>query len=373
MNLDRSTRFDTAIAGALLVTMVLELEIRARHAPALSAVAAVAAMTVPMALRRRSPLAVAVAVTVSLDVSRAMLPAVHALHSPLFLLFLPAYAVAAYEDLGRAIVGGATCVAGPVLMHAIGPTSGSLVFAAGMPSLSWATGRIIRRQRDRATVFAAAARRLDVEREIRQQLALAEERSRIARELQAAVTATVSTMIAHAETAQQLLDTNALQADSAMATIEEAGRDVLAEMRRILGVLRSETDAVELAPQPGIGQLHTLIETARREQRSIDLRIDGDPGALPQSVDLALYRILEDALETTRRARWNATNIMLRFDERDVELSLTMASLSETPWPTVTMRERVLACDGHLDLGQTPGNEHRLIVRLPRAPEKAPV
>jgi signal transduction histidine kinase len=110
--------------------------------------------------------------------------------------------------------------------------------------------------------------RLVAEREDRARLAVAGERSRIARELHAVVAHTVAAMVIQTEAARSLLDRDLAQADAAMSAIESTGRQTLAEMRRILGVLRHDHDASELEPQPGVDQIYPLIQRVRAASRS---------------------------------------------------------------------------------------------------------
>ena len=140
------------------------------------------------------------------------------------------------------------------------------------------------------------------EREDRERLAVVDERTRIARELQAAVAHTLSTMVVQSEDAERLLDTDRAQADAAMAMIERTGRQALDEMRRILGVLRDPEQEVDLVPQPAVGQLYELIEAARATGRRVELHIEGAPRPLSASVDLAVYRIVQEALASTSAA-----------------------------------------------------------------------
>jgi hypothetical protein len=169
-------------------------------------------------------------------------------------------------------------------------------------------------------------------------------------------------MVVQTEAAQQLLDQDLDRADAAMAAVEEAGRQALSEMRRILGVLRRVDEAAELLPQPGVGQIHELVERVREQHRQVELEVDGDPGPLPASIDLGVYRILEEALASTGVG---PVEVRLTFAERDLELDVTSHSTPVASWPTLAMRERVALCDGELE-----ADEGRLRVRLPRAFEQ---
>jgi glucose-6-phosphate-specific signal transduction histidine kinase len=205
--------------------------------------------------------------------------------------------------------------------------------------------------------------RLVAERESRELLAVADERTRIARELHAMVAGRITAMVVQTGAAQRLLRDDLDRADEAMAAVEAAGRQTLAEMRRILGVLRHPDQAAELAPQPGVGQIHRLLEQARADHRNVEFEVDGEPGPLAASADLGLYRILEEALAT---AGPGDIKVRLGFAQQDVDLQVLADGAVDQAWPTLGMRERVAFCGGELEAG-----EGRLRVRLPRGFEEA--
>ena len=358
--------FDPFLAAALLTAAEVELLGRAHTGPLLVEVVVVAGLTVPVASRRRAPLGVACAVMTLLIVLKAIDSDFRHLTVPLFAVFIPPFAVAAYESRGRALLGLAVCVAGAGILNAMGSGSGSLAFAIGVPSALWATGRVLRARRQQGVALRIKAKRITAEREDRERLAVADERSRIARELHAVVATTVSTMVVQTDAARRLLDVDPARADDAMASIEEAGRKTLAEMRRVLTVLRDEHEPAELSPQPGVGQIHGLIE-ATRGRLPVELHLEGEPGSLPASVNLGLYRILEDALTIAGEDSTQPTDVTLRFRDHDVELTVTSAGVVSLGWPTPAMRERVALCEGEIDVDVTPGAGERLLVRLPRS------
>ena len=283
---------------------------------------------------------------------------------PGLLSIIAAYTVAAYEPQTRALIGLAVCLAALWgLLAVTGYTSVySYAFTTGTLAASWAVGRAVRARRLLNEELERKAERIAAERESRELLAVADERTRIARELHAVVAGRVSAMVVQTEAAKQLLDEDLDRADAAMAAVEEAGRETLSEMRRILGVLRRAGEAAELAPQPGVGQIHRLVERAREQHRQVELEVDGDPGPLPASIDLGVYRILEEALASTGDG---PVEVRLTFAERDLELDVSAHGAPAVSWPTLAMRERVALCDGELE-----ADEGRLRVRLPRAFEE---
>ena len=232
------------------------------------------------------------------------------------------------------------------------------------------TGRILRARRRLAAELRHTNERIIAEQHGREMLAIAEQRTRIARELQALVANSVSAMIVQTQAAQRLLIEVPGEADAAMAIIEDTGRQALAEMRRILGVLRRPDDKADLSPAPGVGQIPALVERARRTQRLVALHVDGDPGPLPASVDLGIYRILEEALASVDDTD-GPVDIVLRFGADDVELDVTSHGGPRLDWPSIAIRERVALCQGVVDVDIVPGTGERLVVKLPRIFEGA--
>jgi glucose-6-phosphate-specific signal transduction histidine kinase len=185
------------------------------------------------------------------------------------------------------------------------------------------------------------------------------------------VATNLSAMVLQAEVAQRLLGPDPSRADDAMSSIEEVGRETLDQMRVVLGVLRSYEDPADRAPQPGVGQIHSLVESAREDSRRVELQVEGEPAPLPASVNLGVYRIIEDALSTTAPAA-GGIELSLVFGEREVDLTVT-ASRPVTPaWPTPAMCEWVALCEGKIGVGSDPGPAERLHVRLPREREGLP-
>jgi signal transduction histidine kinase len=361
----RERWLDPALAAVALVAFEIEIVTsKHRSGPLVLNVLAAAAITVPLVWRRRAPLACA-CLTMGLAVlMTATLTDVTTLGIPQFVLVIATYTVAAYEPRTRAVIGLAVClVAVWALVALTRHTSvGQFAYPTGSFALAWVVGRAVRARRRLNEELGRKVQRIAAERESRELLAVADERTRIARELHAVVAGSVSAMVVQTEAAQQLLDEDLDRADAAMAAVEGAGREALSEMRRILGVLRRGDEAPALAPQPGVGQIHGLVERAREQHRQVELEVDGDPGPLPASIDLGVYRILEEALASTGAGQ---VDVRLTFAERDVELDVTSRSAPAATWPSLAMRERVALCDGELE-----ADEGRLRVRLPRAFEE---
>ena len=147
------------------------------------------------------------------------------------------------------------------------------------------------------------AARLEKEREAQAKVAVAAERARIARELHDVVAHNVSVMVVQADGAAYVLDAAPDQAKQALETISGTGRQALAEMRRLLGVLRTgeHQEGGEYVPQPDVEQIEDLVEQCAAPGLPVDFKVEGTPRPLPSGVELTAYRIVQEALTNTRK------------------------------------------------------------------------
>jgi signal transduction histidine kinase len=360
---------DVACAAGLFV--VCEAELIARGHQLAFDVPLMALATAAIAWRRRVPLLSTSTSMLGITFVVGTWQTTTMLNAPQLVLLVAPYGVAAFAPLRRALVGLVVAVACVAVLNVVGPQQlSSVVFSVGAVSGPWAVGRVLRTRRELASELERTTARVHAERHSRELLVLAEERTRIAQELQALVAQSVSSMIVEAQGARQLVSVGAPDADDAMATVEATGREALTEMRRILGVLRHHDQPLDLAPQPGVGQVSTLVEQARRGRTEVTLEVNGTPGPLPASVDLGVYRVLEEALAGLSHDDV-VTDVVLTFESDHVALEVTTPR-PHLLWPTVAMRERVALCNGRLDVTQPPSGGERLAVRLPRAFEEVP-
>jgi signal transduction histidine kinase len=135
-------------------------------------------------------------------------------------------------------------------------------------------------------------------------------------------------------------------------------------MRRILGVLR-DSGAAELEPQPGLGAVQGLVERARREGQRVDLTVQGEPGPLPASVELAAYRVVEETLAQRAGQVTGSDALEIRFVFREHDLLLVLGEEGRRAPATVAIRERVTACHGELTEDAAAGGSHELRIVLP--------
>ncbi|MEU8350998.1 sensor histidine kinase, partial [Streptomyces sp. NPDC048845] len=227
------------------------------------------------------------------------------------------------------------------------------------------------------------AARLEKEREAQAKMAVAAERARIARELHDVVAHNVSVMVVQADGAAYVLDSSPEQTKQALETISGTGRKALAEMRRLLGVLRTgeTTESGEYVPQPDVGQLDDLVEQVRGAGLPVDYQVSGSPRPLASGVELTVYRIVQEALTNTRKHGGPNVGATVRLAYQDGELELLVeddgrgaqrelyeeGGTDGLGHGLIGMRERVGMVGGSLDAGPRPGGGFRISAVLPLA------
>jgi len=270
-------------------------------APRLARVLFSLVIALPVGFRKRAPLA---AVTVSAGgvVTQSVVLSAPSLGFGSFLaVLIGVYAVAAHAELRRAITGIALVAASMAVMFAVDPTARveDVVFPLVYFGGAWGLGRLLRARTHRIVELRELAKRLEAEQEQRAQLAVAEERTRIARELHDIVAHGVTTIVLQAQGAQEVLAEDPGRAQRMLRTIQETGRESLVELRRLLHLLRTEDDDSRLDPQPGIAVLEALVERIRAGGTEVDLVVEGDPSRVPPAMQVSVYRIVQEALTNT--------------------------------------------------------------------------
>jgi signal transduction histidine kinase len=226
------------------------------------------------------------------------------------------------------------------------------------------------RQMEQAEERAA---RLEQEREEQARLAVAEERARIARELHDVVGHSVSVMTVQAAGVRRLLKPDQEREREALEIVEQTGREALAEMRRLVGVLRRPEEAPALAPQPSLEHLDRLVEQARESGLPVELRVEGTPVPLAAGLDLTAYRLVQEGLTNAlKHARANRADVLVRYENGHVELTVSDDGSGDGGGDSgghglVGMRERVSVYGGQLEAGRRPEGGYRLRARLPLA------
>jgi signal transduction histidine kinase len=204
---------------------------------------------------------------------------------------------------------------------------------------------------------------------------VAEERSRIARELHDVVAHRVSMMTVQAGAAKTVAAADPAAAVRAMAAVEDAGRQALDELRHLLGVLRPTASGDGTEPQPGLADLDRLVEDARRAGLEVQLRRDGSLTGLPARVELSAYRIVQESLtNVVKHAGAGArTDVRLANEGAALVVEVTDDGRGAPVLPgsghgVVGMRERAQLLGGSLDVGPRAEGGFRVCARLPVVP-----
>jgi signal transduction histidine kinase len=290
------------------------------------------------------------------------------------------YSIGAYAPLPRAAVGLALTYTLTFLGYVNESRSLSdwlenVVFAGLVAGSVWAGGVATRISRHRAAELADLAAQLEREREEKARLAVAAERARIARELHDIVAHGISVIAVQAGSGRHTLKADPEGAGEAFRAIESTSRQALVEMRRLLGLLREGNETATAAPPPGIDRHAELIEQARGAGLSVSVDVEGEPRALPPGIDLAAYRILQEALTNVRKhAPGGRAAVQLRYRAHRFEIEVrdhgagadaARPSVERGGHGLIGMRERVALYRGELDAGPLPDGGFRVHARLP--------
>jgi signal transduction histidine kinase len=328
-------------------------------------------LTLSLAWRRRAPLAV-LAVAIAVSVMANVVAVLDEATTPAIALVVAVYSVGAHTSGLRASVGGLGVAALIAANVAEQFSLGDLLFIAMIVGGAWLAGRAIRYRRERERVLERLTVDLEREREEKARAAVAEERVRIARELHDVVAHAISVIVLQARGGRRSLATDPTETHEALDTIEATGSEALAEMRRLLGMLRSDDEEIALAPQPSLRYLDALAAQVREAGLPVDLSVEGEPTELPPGVDLSAYRIVQEALTNALKHAGPATaRVVVRYRENDLELEIAdtgagaSASDGGEGHGLAGMRERVSLYGGRIEAGPRDGGGFAVRARLP--------
>jgi len=216
---------------------------------------------------------------------------------------------------------------------------------------------------------------LEADLENKAALAAVEERTRIAREMHDIIAHGMSTVVVQAQAGQGIVETNPSQARKVLETIENIGRDSVDEMRRMLGVLRQEGPDAELVPQPGLDDIDDLREQVEVAGVELEMSITGDQRSLPPGLELASYRIVQEALTNVLRHAGRPVKVTAAVDSSRDELTIDVtddglgaaasSSTAGSGHGLRGMRERVEIYNGTFSAGPTPGGGYGVHATLP--------
>ena len=336
--------------------------------------------TLPLAVRQRYPTEVWTVSGISLTVYSLLgyPPAAGGIG-----VLIALYTVAAGTDRRTALVSAAVTAIGIALALAGSALVGGLdvkdvvVTAVAnyvIYATAWILGDNIRVRRAYTKALEARAALLERERGEHARLAVAEERARIARELHDVVAHHVSVMVVQAGAARRILTKQPDAASDALNDVERTGRQALTEMRRMLGVLRSDERADGLVPQPSLDQLETLIDQVRDAGLRVELEIEGARRPLPAGVDVNAYRIVQEALTNVLkhagvasavvRVRYAPTSLDLEVVDDGRGAAAAILTGTDGGQGLLGMRERVLLHGGELEAGPQLSGGFRVRARL---------
>jgi signal transduction histidine kinase len=328
----------------------------------------------PLLLRRRFPLPSIFAVYASLALAAGLYPtALQNINSPFFAVVLATVIVGATPERRVAYFGAAITFALVSIIYYRDPSASpsDFFFLLFFFGAAWLAGLALASRSQQTDELRARIERAERDREAESQRAVEEERARIARELHDVVAHSVSVMVVQAGGVRRLLDPDQDRQREALLAIEHTGRAALTEMRRMLGVLRSdELQPGPLTPQPGLEYLDRLLEQMREAGLPVELEVEGDPVPLTAGVDLSAYRIVQEGLTNTlKHAGPGATaRVVVRYLPEQLELEVSndgQAPANGDGHGLVGMRERVALYGGTLEAGPGKNGGYSVRARLP--------
>jgi len=331
-----------------------------------------------LAFRRRWPLLL-LAALVAATISNFWLPDAGEGEAFGILVLIGLYSAGAHTEGRKTIVAAGLSIALWILVTAADPDGiyvGGLVFFGILVFSPFVVGRLIRARRLREDLLEERTVVLEREREEKARAAVAEERSRIARELHDVVAHAISVIVVQARGGRRLLDSEPDEARGAFDAIESTGQQALGEMRRLLGLLRAGDEQMALAPQPSLTRLDRLVSEVEKAGLPVDYSIEGEPTALPPGVDLSAYRIVQEALTNALKHAGPArARVLVRYREDGLELEIADDGTGSgngdgAGHGLVGIKERVSVLGGDVEAGPASSGGYAVRARLPYSTER---
>ena len=353
-----------AFVAALLTAFVLGELVWAEDmgGPTVVLVLGSLGITVPLVWRRRAPL---LANGVSFA-SLAVLGRAEGEPESVFVpLLLAAFSVGAHAPRREARIG-LGIIAGSVLLNEAGDALILVPVFAG----AWFAGRLVRAREEDAQRLRELAEALERERVEQARLAVVEERTRIARELHDVVAHAMAMIVLEAGAERVNLPEGQETTHRALRSIESTGRQALAEMRRLVGLMRDDARGPALAPRPSLANLAAFVEGVRDAGLPVEVEVVGEPFELPPGVDMSAYRIVQEALTNVMKHAGPArASVRVEYGERYVELEVVDDGRGGSPngngHGLTGMRERVGMFGGTLEAGAREDGGFAVRARLP--------
>jgi signal transduction histidine kinase len=354
--------FDCLIASGYAVISGAVLSRHPSGTPVALGLAEMAVLSLALGLRRWQPvlaLGVVLVVLVALDLPyQSLLPA----WSALYLVAVTCRRPTALAALAAALVAPAV---------AVGALDRSVLLGL-ISSLVWTIGYAVGRHRAyERELRLHQARQAETELE-KARRGVTEERMRIARELHDVVAHSMSVITVQAGFGHLVIDDQPAKARAALGAIETTGREALAEMRQLLGMLRDDGPAA-LAPAPGLGELEHLVAQTAKAGVRVQVKITGTPRPLPPGIDLSAFRIVQEALtNVVKHAETASCHVAIAYAERELSIEITdegrgSPNANGHGHGLIGMRERVHLYGGTVRAAPLPGRGFRVAASLPVA------
>jgi signal transduction histidine kinase len=380
--LARRYAFDAMIVlgavAAMLEVALRQDEAEAPRSEVWFSVPAIALVVLALLWRRRFPFAASAAVwLIAAAVSFADGRLIPFSASVTVAGLIAAFLLGNVRDAVQARMGLAVVVGGAAIIVYNDPDSaaGDYLFTPVLFGIAWLAGFAVRERAAQAEAAEERATLAELEREAAARIAVAEERARIARELHDVVAHAVSVMVLQIGAVRHKLPPEVGEDKEALGRVEQAGRTALAEMRRLLGAMRRDGEAVELAPEPGLESLDSLLEDVGRAGLPVKLHVRGDAFPLPRALDLSAYRIVQEGLTNAlKHARASQADVTVKYGSEEVRIEVRDDGRGDSGGDglghgLVGIRERVKIYGGEMTAGTAPEGGFLLSTRLPLGSE----
>ena len=363
---------DRLIAAGVLIGAEAELASVAPAGDRAAAALSGALIAVPLLWRRRAPLLAGAAVLAAVVFQSATVSLDAFPLSDIAAVVCATYAIGAYSERRAAVTGLALGALGAGVHAAIVYPDGVVAALLGGVAAPWTVGRVVRGHRMLTRQRLEDAERAELARAREAHAAVTRERMRVARELHDAVAHNISVIAIQAGGADGIVARDPERAAECAALIETVAREALAELGRLVETL--DTDAAN-APKPTLARVDALAARARNAGVPVELNVEGEPGPLPAGVDLAAYRIVQEALANAAKHAGPArARVVVRYEPRAVEVEIADDGRGPGRAPSrgnggghglIGIGERVALYGGTLDVGPRPSGGFLVHARLP--------
>lgn len=345
------------LVSAFVVASVVEVLVAdsMKHRAAVAVIAV--AWSLPFVVRRRHPFLVPIVVTGALVLLGFVADGdAMNLMTPFFGALLAAVAFGQLHNRRLSLPGLAAVIGAAAVVDFESGGFSDFFWTTVVLTLAWGVGSILGARAEQARV-------------LRERVASSErERARITRELHDLVAHSVSSMVVQASAVRRLLHEDQERERQALMTVEQTGRDALAEMRRMVGVMKTvDSQGISLTPQPGLRHLKSLITQVENAGLPVTLKVEGEETELSPGIDLSAYRVVQDALAgALEHTNGSGARVVIRYSASTIELEITDAGAVAKSMPDLSgLRERVTLYGGTLDAQPREGGGLVLRATLP--------